>query len=522
MISGNELGMELWLHPSHGCQASELVPLASVWGDAALPVEAVEMEAARQAVYSHGAVSSSAAEGMGCEPASSSGDPQPGVPCVISGSNLCVVVDTETGGQWAPVASIFLSAISCHAISHEPSDWVLIVLIPAHYEGGLKTITERGVASPSCWIVLCHIEGGFERRWDVMQTFSNAGGLRTDMEKWFEDSSSMIGGGAYAKVFTKRDILGNTHAVKAMNESVDVHAIEREVEMLITVQPHDHIVQYRGMFLYRQEEMIRLTLSFEVAPYGDLLRWVIGKNWSFEEEDAKGIFVGIMLGLRHIHDAEIVHRDMKPENILLLSARCPAIADFGLATRITDQVQMARRCGSPGYVAPEVCLGNPYGFKVDTFGVGVVLYFMLSGEMPFSSADRDTAAAMRNTVKCSLHLRQPPWDTKTSYLRNMLRLLICKSPDARLGAMEALQHSWLRSYGANVGGAAPPAAPQEAAAVPAAHEEAYAQAPPPAPDSVVQSQPPLPAAGYPPEAEAGAPWPPVPPPGPPPPHAYPQ
>ncbi|CAE7797970.1 moxd2, partial [Symbiodinium necroappetens] len=68
---------------------------------------------------------------------------------------------------------------------------------------------------------------------------------------------------------------------------------------------------------------------------------------------------------------------------------------------------------------------------------------MLSRETPFSSPDRDSAATMRKTVKCSLHLQRPPFDSMTSRLRNILRQLICKSQDDRLTAAAALEHSWI-------------------------------------------------------------------------------
>ena len=69
------------------------------------------------------------------------------------------------------------------------------------------------------------------------------------------------------------------------------------------------------------------------------------------------------------HFDKEVHRDVKTENILLQGAE-PLVADFGLACEHRDAAQMKRRCGSAGFVAPEVCLGEPYGYKVDTFGAG--------------------------------------------------------------------------------------------------------------------------------------------------------
>jgi len=185
-----------------------------------------------------------------------------------------------------------------------------------------------------------------------------------------------------------------------------------------------------------------MGVAFDCVPRGDLLHKVL-KYGVMTENTARPIFIGLMKGLAHIHSHNIVHRDIKAENILLKSDECAAVADFGLATWITDEVQMARRCGSPGYVAPEVCLGTPYSFKVDVFGTGVVLFFVLSKEMPFSSKDRDTAATMRRTVKCSLHLHKPPWDGMSSRLRNIMRQTICKTAEERLSSEAALEHPWM-------------------------------------------------------------------------------
>merc|ERR1740121_1152816 len=200
---------------------------------------------------------------------------------------------------------------------------------------------------------------------------------------------------------------------------------------------------------------------FDAACGGDLLAKVLHSD-PLTEAHAKALFHGMMKGIAHIHSHGIVHRDIKAQNILLMSDDTVVVADFGLATVLSDRVQMARRCGSPGYVAPEVCLGKePYGLKVDVFGAGVNLYLMLSKEMPFSSPDRDTAATMRRTVKCSLHLRRPPWDGFSSALRGMLRETITKEQEGRLSADQALQHAWLCKASRQDGG---PDAPANAAA----------------------------------------------------------
>jgi serine/threonine protein kinase len=215
------------------------------------------------------------------------------------------------------------------------------------------------------------------------------------------------------------------------------------VATLLDVNNHKHVVAFHGLFWHTDSQGPRLSVVFECASHGDLLHKVL-KYGTMTEITARPIFGGIVKGLAHIHSHGIVHRDVKAENILLKRDDLALLADFGLATWTSDEAQMARRAGSPGYVAPEICLGTPYCVKVDIFGIGVVLYFTLSKEMPFTSRDRDAATTMRKTVKCSLHLHRPPWDTMSSRLRNILRQMICRTAEERLSADGVLEHPWMQ------------------------------------------------------------------------------
>lgn len=88
----------------------------------------------------------------------------------------------------------------------------------------------------------------------------------------------------------------------------------------------------------------------------------------------------------HLHEiCNVVHRDLKPENLLLLSKHNGyefKVADFGLAAKVKTET-LTLRCGSPGYVAPEILKNKQYGYKVDVFSLGVILYIILSGRTPF-------------------------------------------------------------------------------------------------------------------------------------------
>jgi serine/threonine protein kinase len=132
-----------------------------------------------------------------------------------------------------------------------------------------------------------------------------------------------------------------------------------------------------------------------------------------------------------------VHRDVKPENVLLTETGVPKLADFGLCCALSDEKEMARRCGSPGYIAPEIWLKEPYDEKVDIFAVGAVLYFVIAGRMPYD------ATSMKSLVYKTIH--SPVNFQKSMRLECLsvaskvfIRALLWKKPDSRPSAQEAL------------------------------------------------------------------------------------
>ena len=98
----------------------------------------------------------------------------------------------------------------------------------------------------------------------------------------------------------------------------------------------------------------------------------------------------ILDAMKYLHEQNVVHRDLKPENLILASKDNDydlKIADFGLASFIKDGEKLKLRCGSPGYVGPELLEENGYNKKVDMFSIGVILYIMLCGSPPFNGSD---------------------------------------------------------------------------------------------------------------------------------------
>lgn len=107
----------------------------------------------------------------------------------------------------------------------------------------------------------------------------------------------------------------------------------------------------------------------------------------------------------HIHRLNIMHRDIKPENLILRdqSSLELCLADFGLAEFVDSSKRLLTRCGTPGYVAPEVLLDKDYDERVDIFSVGVILYNLLTGCQVFGGDELDQII-MKNE-KCIIN-----WD----------------------------------------------------------------------------------------------------------------
>jgi calcium-dependent protein kinase len=113
---------------------------------------------------------------------------------------------------------------------------------------------------------------------------------------------------------------------------------------------------------------------------GHLLQRILKKpNGRFSEVEALEIIYRILSGLAYLESQDIIHRDLKPENIIFRDKDDPyevVIVDFGFATKVEDFKSLFTRCGTPGYVAPEVLNDFPYNCKADVFSSGIILYIL--------------------------------------------------------------------------------------------------------------------------------------------------
>jgi len=149
--------------------------------------------------------------------------------------------------------------------------------------------------------------------------------------------------------------------------------------------------------------------------------------------------------LAYMESMRIVHRDLKPENLILVSKSSDTelqIADYGLASVLPDGNPglLFLRCGSPGYVAPELLRDQGYDCKSDVFSAGVIAYILLSGRPVFKGADVE--AVLEANKNCKLEFPDKYWDTITDEAKDLVAKLLAQDPKARISASEALNHPW--------------------------------------------------------------------------------
>lgn len=176
---------------------------------------------------------------------------------------------------------------------------------------------------------------------------------------------------------------------------------------------------------------------------GDLYE-LMKQRGPFSEAQARVAIKRVLQALHELHKKRIIHRDLKTENIMLRDANDPTsvcVIDFGLAATLGSDL-MSMRCGSPGYVAPEVLLERGhYGCKCDVFSAGVIFYTMLCGKPPFRG---DNAKhILGKNAQCKISLQHWPFSGISEEARSLLAWMTQKDPDLRCTAAAALSHPWL-------------------------------------------------------------------------------
>ncbi|XP_033210987.1 serine/threonine-protein kinase SIK3-like isoform X3 [Belonocnema kinseyi] len=208
--------------------------------------------------------------------------------------------------------------------------------------------------------------------------------------------------------------------------------IFREVHIMKKLR-HPHIIRlYQVM---ETEKMIYLVTEY--APGGEIFDHLV-RNGRMVEPEARRVFRQIVYAVRYLHQKRVVHRDLKAENLLLDVDNNIKIADFGFSNEYTPGVPLSTWCGSPPYAAPEIFEGKHYdGPRADVWSLGVVLYVLVCGALPF---DGPTMQLLRSVV-ISGKFRIPFF--MSAECEKLIRHMLVVEPERRLSISQILVHPWM-------------------------------------------------------------------------------
>ncbi|CAB1444934.1 unnamed protein product [Pleuronectes platessa] len=216
--------------------------------------------------------------------------------------------------------------------------------------------------------------------------------------------------------------------------------LRNEVAVLRNLQ-HRGIVNLECMF----ETPERVFVVMEKL-HGDMLEMILSSERSrLPERLTKFLVTQILVALRHLHLKNIVHCDLKPENVLLASAEpFPQVklCDFGFARIIGEKSFRRSVVGTPAYLAPEVLRSKGYNRSLDMWSVGVIVYVSLSGTFPFNEDEE-----IDHQIQNAAFMYPPnPWreisKPATDLINNLLQVKMRK----RYSVAKSLSHPWLQDY----------------------------------------------------------------------------
>ncbi|XP_039449081.1 ovarian-specific serine/threonine-protein kinase Lok isoform X1 [Culex pipiens pallens] len=190
-----------------------------------------------------------------------------------------------------------------------------------------------------------------------------------------------------------------------------------------------------------------VCMVLEYMEGGDLLTRITSQK-ALSEQTSKLFFLQMCLAVQYLHAKGITHRDLKPDNILLQDSNEETllkVSDFGLSKFVHTDSVMRTLCGTPLYVAPEVLMTGgrgTYTSKVDIWSLGVVLFTMLSGTLPFS--DEYGSPATEQIKRGKFSFRHRIWRSVSAPARKLIMDILTVDPKCRPSLEQIMQSTWMR------------------------------------------------------------------------------
>lgn len=256
----------------------------------------------------------------------------------------------------------------------------------------------------------------------------------------------LIGKGSFSIVSIMKDIFSQElYAAKIVSRSQLIREnffphFDQEIRLGLGFN-HPNIIKIFDI-LYEKETIFAIM---EYCRGGDLLQF-INSNGPLHPFQIKYIFQDLLKSIQYIHNKNVSHGDIKPENILLDDHNSPKLADFGFCHLHTSSKLLNSRIGSSLYASPELLSNEPYdGIRSDMWSLGVVLYAMAKGTLPWKD--------YQSQIVCFDKIKKMDYsflDDIDPPIKNIIRQLLNFDPKLRPLASEFLNDPWLKNDSMNL------------------------------------------------------------------------
>lgn len=260
-----------------------------------------------------------------------------------------------------------------------------------------------------------------------------------DIYKKKYEKNEELGRGKFGVVFQVKDKEnGKCYAAKHIRVRKTEHKDKVLEEIaLLKCLTNPHIIRFMDAF----ENPGEIILVTEYLDGGELFEKVATEDFNLTESDCCLFMRQIIRGVEYLHNRNVVHLDLKPENVVCVNKHCSniKIIDFGTARALKPGEKVM--CGTPEFVAPEIVSFDNISPGTDMWSVGVICYILLSGFSPFlGESDSETFS---NIAKVVYDFDEPEFDIISTNAKDFITSLLMKNPRNRMSAKECLDHAWL-------------------------------------------------------------------------------
>jgi calcium-dependent protein kinase len=251
-----------------------------------------------------------------------------------------------------------------------------------------------------------------------------------------------IGRGRYAHVFKTRHLATGTEVAMKIISSLSEERHQqfvKEFDLLTRSQQHPNVIGIHDCFIVASKGYLILQLC-----EGDTLSSKLSSDGALPDFEAARVIHSVLLALNHMHSRNVVHRDIKPDNIMYLRTDPGSdvlLGDFGLGKFVGEGLADSR-VGTKGYQAPQILQGHLYDCKCDIWSTGVVAYELLHARLPFR--DNQQEAKLLKEMMGGLFAIEPGINAQAA---DFIRACLQPDPARRPDAATLLNHPWFRQLG---------------------------------------------------------------------------